>query len=371
MEPRAPADPNVVMVDAEQAQRLKIAPVQLREFRDERTAVGRIAFNDERTTSIFAPFQGRVVRLIAKPGDRVYPGSPLLVLDSPDLVQANADLISASVAMRKAENQLSLAERTARRQKLLYEAGAGAFKDLEQAASDFLNAQSDLKTAQGQVTAARNRLRAPFGKNDAEIAKIEATHQVDRVAEILSPISGTVTSRKVSPGQFVRADNTDPMFSIGDLSSMWLIANVAEIDIPLIKVGQEVAVQVMAYPGEVFRAHITYVGASVDPAVHRLTVRAEIPNPDSRLKPDMFASFRIQTGGPTRSPSVPADAIVREGDGTMTAWVTMDRKRLVRRTVKVGLQQDGLAQIVEGLQAGELVATESALFLGNTLMSTE
>jgi cobalt-zinc-cadmium efflux system membrane fusion protein len=366
-EPRATADPNVVMVDAEQAQRLKIAPVQLREFRDERTAVGRIAFNDERTTSIFASFQGRVVRLIAKPGDRVYPGSPLLVLDSPDLVQANADLISASVAVRKAENQLSLSDRTARRQKLLYEAGAGAFKDLEQAASDFLNAQSDLKTAQGQVTAARNHLRAPFGKNDTEIAKIEATHQVDRVAEILSPISGTVTSRKVSPGQFVRADNTDPMFSIGDLSSMWLIANVAEIDIPLVKVGQEVAVQVMAYPGEVFRAHITYVGASVDPAVRRLTVRAEIPNPDGKLKPDMFASFRIQTGGPTRSPSVPADAIVREGDGTMTAWVTMDRKRLVRRTVTVGLQQDGLAQIVEGLQAGELVATESALFLGNTL----
>ncbi len=326
-EPRPLPDPNVVMVDAEQAQRLKIAPVRLREFRDERTAVGRIAFNDERTTSIFAPFQGRMLRLIAKPGDVVHPGSPLLVIDSPDLVQANADLISASVAVRKAENQLSLAERVATRQKRLYEAGAGAFKDLEQAASDFLNARNDLKTAEGQLTAARNRLRAPFGKSDTEIAKIEATHQVDRVAEILSPIAGTVTTRKVSPGQFVRADNTDPMFSVGDLSLMWLIANVAEIDIPLVKVGQEVAVQVMAYPGEVFRARITYVGASVDPAVRRLTVRAETPNPDGKLKPDMFASFRILTGAPTQSPSVPAGAIVREGDGTMTAWVTIDDKR--------------------------------------------
>ena len=370
-EPRPHPDPNVVMVDAEQAQRLKIAPVRLLEFRDERTAVGRIAFNDERTTSIFAPFQGRVLRLIAKPGDVVHSGSPLLIIDSPDLVQANADLISASVAVRKAENQLSLAERVAKRQKLLYEAGAGAFKDLEQAASDFLNAQNDLKTAQGQVTAARNRLRAPFGKNDGEIAKIEATHQVDRVAEVLSPIAGTVTTRKVSPGQFVRADNTDPMFAVGDLSLMWLIANVAEIDIPLVKAGQEVAVQVLAYPGEVFWARITYLGASVDPAAHRLIVRAEIPNRDGQLKPDMFASFRILTGAPTQSLSVPADAIVREGDGTMTAWVTTDRKRLVKRTVKVGLQQDGFAQIVEGLQAGELVATESALFLGNILTSTQ
>jgi cobalt-zinc-cadmium efflux system membrane fusion protein len=370
-EPHADPDPNVVVVDAQQAQRLKIEPVRLREFRDERTAVGRIAFNDDRTTAVFAPFQGRVLRLIAKPGDVLHQGSPLLVLDSPDLVQANADLISASVAVRKAENQVNLAERVARRQKLLYEAGAGAFKDLEQAAADFLNAQNDLKTAEGQVTAARNRLRAPFGKNDSEIAKIEATHQVDRIAEILSPIAGTVTSRKVSPGQFVRADNTDPMFSVGDLSTMWLIANVAEIDIPLVKVGQEVAVQVMAYPSEEFRARITYVGASVDPAIHRLTVRAEISNPDGRLKPDMFASFRILTGAPTRSSSVPAGAIVREGDGTMTAWVTADGRRLVRRTVKVGLQQDGFAQILEGLQAGELVAAESALFVGNIITSAQ
>ena len=137
-------DPNVILVDAEQAQHLNIAPVQLREFRDERTAVGRIAFSDERTTAIFAPFQGRVVQLIAKPGDVLHPGSPLLVIDSPDLVQANGDLITASVAVRKAQNQLTLAERVATRQKLLFEAGAGAYKDLEQAVSDLRNAEQDL-----------------------------------------------------------------------------------------------------------------------------------------------------------------------------------------------------------------------------------
>jgi cobalt-zinc-cadmium efflux system membrane fusion protein len=370
-EPLPRADPNVVMVDGAQAERFGVAPVRLREFRDDRTAVGRIAFNDERTTSIFAPFQGRVLRLLAKPGDVLHPGSPLVVIDSPDLVQANADLISASVAVRKAENQLSLAERVAKRQKLLFEVGAGAFKDVEQAATDFKNAQHDLKTAEGQLTAARNRLRAPFGKDDIEIEKIETTHQVDRVAEIFSPIGGTVTARKVSPGQFVRADNTDPMFSVGDLSSMWLVANVAEIDIPLVKVGQAVAVHVMAYPGEEFRARITYIGASVDPAVRRLTVRAEISNPDGRLKPDMFASFRILTGAPTRSPSVPVGAIVREGDGTMTAWVTTDGRRFDKRTVKIGLQQDGFTQVIDGLRAGDLVATESALFLGNILTSTQ
>jgi len=370
-EPRPRPNPDVVAVDERQAQHLRIEPVQLRQFRDERATVGRIAFNDDGTTAIFAPFQGRVLRLMAKPGDVLRSGSPLLVIDSPDLVQANADLIAASVTVRKAENQVAQAERVAKRQRLLYEAGAGAYKDLEQADADLRNAQHDLKTSEGQLEAARTRLRTPFGKSEAEIARIEMTHDVDRVAQILSPIAGTVTARKVSPGQFVRADNTDPMFSVADVSSMWLIANVAETDIPLIKIGQDVAVQVMAYPGEVFRARITYVGASVDPAVRRLTVRAQIANPDGRLKPDMFASFHIMTGAPIQSWSVPTGAVLHEGDGTLTVWVTADHKRLVKRTVKVGLQQDGFDQILEGLQAGELVATESALFLGNMRTSAD
>src|SRR5215813_14678222 len=225
-------DPNTVTVDEAQAQRFKIEPVQLRSFREGKTAVGRIAFNDDHTTSIFAPFQGRVLRLLAKPGDVLQRGSPLVVIDSPDLVQANADLIAASVGVKKAQNQVIQAERVAKRQRLLFEAGAGAYKDTEQAESDLRNAQHDLKTAEGQLEGARNHLRAPFGKSDLEIERIETIHEVDRVATIPSPIAGTVTARKVTPGQFVRADNTDPMFAVADVSSMWLIANVAEIDIP-------------------------------------------------------------------------------------------------------------------------------------------
>src|SRR5215470_18208784 len=190
-EPRPRPDPDSVAVDERQAQRFKIEPVQLRQFRDERATVGRIAFNDDRTTAIFAPFQGRVLRLMAKPGDVLRSGSPLLVIDSPDLVQANADLIAASVTVRKAENQVAQAERVAKRQRLLYEVGAGAYKDLEQADSDLRNAQHDVKTAAGQLAAARNHMRTPFGMSDAAIAKIESTHEVDRLAPLSAPIAGT------------------------------------------------------------------------------------------------------------------------------------------------------------------------------------
>jgi len=366
--PAAPAptvEAPVVTVDDAEAQRLKIEPVQLRSFHEEKTAVGRIAFNDDRTTAIFAAFQGRVQRLIAKPGDVLHPGSPLLILDSSDLAQANADLLAASVAVQKAQNQLTLAERVATRQKSLYEAGVGAYKDVEQAESDLRNAQHDRQTAATQREATRTRLRTLFGQSDAAIAQTETTQHVERVTPLLSPIAGTVTARKVGPGQFIRPDNTDPLFAVADVASMWLIANVAELDIPLIKVGQEVAVQVMAYPGEVFQARITYVGAAVDPTVRRLTVRAEIDNRDGKLKPEMFATFRILTGAPTQALSVPADALVREGDGTMLVWVTTDRQHLGKRPVTVGLQQDGFVQIREGLQPGELVATAGALFMSN------
>src|SRR5262249_23919547 len=150
---------NAVTVDDAEAQRLTIEPVQLRAFHEEKTAVGRIAFSDDRTTAIFASFQGRVLRLLAKPGDVLHPGSPLLVLDSSDLVQANSDLLAASVAVQKAQNQLTQAERVATRQKALYEAGVGAYKDVEQADADRRNAQHDVQTAATQREAARNRLR--------------------------------------------------------------------------------------------------------------------------------------------------------------------------------------------------------------------
>jgi cobalt-zinc-cadmium efflux system membrane fusion protein len=146
-----------------------------------------------------------------------------------------------------------------------------------------------------------------------------------------------------------------------------MLANVAETDFSLLRLRQEVDVTVKAYPGRVFRGRIVNIGASVDPMTHRVVVRSEIPDPKHELRPGMFATFVIRTGQAVRSLAVPFNGVIREGDGTMTVWVTTDRKRLVRRTVTVGLQQGGFHQILEGLQPGELVATESALFLSNAL----
>jgi len=126
---------------------------------------------------------------------------------------------------------------------------------------------------------------------------------------------------------------------------------------------------VPAYPDHVFTGRVTAVGATIDPTTHRQLVRSQIDDPEHLLRSGMFASFVIHVGDPVRSLALPSSGIVREGDGTMTAWVTLDRRRFVRRTVKIGVQQDGWTQILEGLQPGETVVFEGAVFLSNKLLA--
>jgi membrane fusion protein, heavy metal efflux system len=180
---------------------------------------------------------------------------------------------------------------------------------------------------------------------------------------VVSPISGQVTARSAQPGLLLQPGNGTAPFTVADVSTMWMQAFVPEADAPLLHVGQPVKIHVMAFPGRVFNGKITTVGASVDANTHRILVRSEIDDPKHELRPGMFTSFDITTGAPIQSPALAMDGVVREGDGTMTAWVTTDRKRFARRVIKLGLEQDGFVQVLEGLSAGELVANEGALYL--------
>jgi membrane fusion protein, heavy metal efflux system len=130
-----------------------------------------------------------------------------------------------------------------------------------------------------------------------------------------------------------------------------------------------VQVRVPAYPDKVFDGHVTTVGSMIDPNTHRQLVRSEIADPEHLLRAGMFASFLIRLADPVSSVAVPVEAVVREGDGTMTVWVTTDRRRFAQRTVTVGIQQqNGSSQILAGLQPGELVVTDGAVFLSNKLL---
>jgi cobalt-zinc-cadmium efflux system membrane fusion protein len=358
-----------VSLEPAQLAHLTLAPVGWRAFREETRATGKIAFNEERLTPIFSPFPGRVTRLLAKPGDVLTPGTPLVELYAPDLVQAEAALIGAVTTLAKAKTALTLAQRIEARQHELYQNQAAALKDWEQAQADVKNAESDVQATEAALAGARDALRL-FGKSDAEVAHIERTRTLDRFMTVVSPIAGTITARKLGPGQYLRPDNPDPLFLVADLSTMWLVAHVYETDVPRLQVGQPVDVHVLAYPTEVFHATIAYIGATIDPDTHRVGVRAVVDNPGHRLKPEMFAEFRITTQADVQALAVPQSAIVREGDQTRV-WVAQGDHQFVPRAVTVGPAQEGDVPVRSGLQPGEPVVIDGGVLLSAVGASSE
>jgi membrane fusion protein, heavy metal efflux system len=311
-------------------------------------AVGSIDFNEDMSVQVFTPYQGRIIGLYASVGTDVKKGQTLFTIDSPDLLQAESTLIAAA-------GVLELTTRNLARLRELYKTLAVSQHDLEQAVSD-------QQTAEGGLRAARDSVRI-FGKSEAEIDRIVADRLADPTLVVASPIDGRVTARTAAPGLFVQPANPPPPFVVTDIDTMWMLANVVETDSPAFRVGQNVRVKLSAFPDRMFDGQITTIGASVDPNTRRVLVRSQINDPQHELRAGMFGNFIIQIGAPVESPAVLLAGVVREGDGTQTVWVTADRRRFTRRTVKIGDQRDGYRQILEGVQVGELVATDGAVFL--------
>jgi cobalt-zinc-cadmium efflux system membrane fusion protein len=348
--PPLPADS--VELSETQLKYVKVEAAGEREFPIEKTAIGSIDFNEELLTQVFTQYPGRINGLFAKVGDEVKKGQLLFTIDSPDLLQASSTLISAAGVLQLTTKNLA-------RLKNLFDTRAISQKELEQATSDH-------QTAEGALRAARDSVRI-FGKTEAEMDRMVAERRVDPTLVVGSPIAGRITARNAAPGLFVQPGNPPAPFTVADISTMWMLANVTEGDSPAFKVGQEVSVSVLAFPNRVFEGHVTTIASAVDPNTRRLLVRSEIADPKHELRAGMFATFVIRTGTPMRSVAIPLDGVVREGDGTMSVWITADRRRFTKRPVRIGLVRDGYDQVIEGLQAGELVATEGAIFLSNAL----
>ena len=206
----------------------KVEPIA---FREERATDGRIAINEDTTTPVFSPYSGRVSRLIAKPGEHVERGAPLFAIEASEFVQGHNDLVTAVAGVDKAKSRLALAQMAEKRQRDLQAIRGGALKDLEQAQSDLVQAQGDLRAAEITLAAVRNRLRI-LGRSDEEIADLEKRDRVGAETIVAAPIAGTVIQRKVGLGQYINAGANDPVYTIGDLSTVWLVANVRESDAP-------------------------------------------------------------------------------------------------------------------------------------------
>src|SRR5215813_7466387 len=349
---------------------LEVQPVELGMFRREQLTEGKIAVDEDRSTPIFSPYAGRINKLLVAPGDAVAAGQALFVLEATDSLQAQNDFMAAVTAVNKARAQLNLAETVERRMNNLYSAKAMALKDWQQAQADLTSAQNDLRTVQTTLEAMRNRLRI-LGKTDPEIDTFQQTGAITPDSTVYAPLAGTIVQRKVGPGQYITAGSSDPVFVIGDLSTVWLVAFVRESDAPRVKVGQAVKFTVLAYPDRVFEGRINYVAAAIDPNSRRRLVRASIDNSQALLNPEMFANVTIVTdagGGPTVA--VPRGAVIHEGD-VARVWVAADEQALELRQIKLGLSDGRLIQVLDGLKPGERVVTRGSLFIDRIASETE
>ncbi len=345
-------DKDAVELSESQLASVKVEPVEDHDFPVEKEAVGSIDFDQDMSVQVFTPYQGRIIALYGAIGDDVKKGQTLFTVDSPDLLQVESTLIAAA-------GVLELTTRNLARLRELYKTLAVSQRELDQATSY-------QQTAEGNLRAGRDAVRI-FGKTDADIDRMIADRSADPTLVVPSPITGRITARNAAPGLFVQPGSTPAPYIVTDITLMWMLADVTEADSPAFRLGQQVQVSLNAFPGRTFEGKITTIGASVDPNTRRVVVRSEIKDPQHELRAGMFANFVIRVGPPVRSPGIPSDGVVREGDGTMTVWVTADRRRFTKRTVKIGGISGGYRQILEGVRAGELVATEGALFLSNAL----
>jgi membrane fusion protein, heavy metal efflux system len=349
----APSAPGTVRLTAAQIATLQSMQVSTRSFRSREITDGQITLNGDTATQVFSPYSGRVVKVMAEPGEHVKKGAPLLQIEATEFVGAQSDLLNAAAALK-------LAHAAEARKHAAFDSKGGSLADWQQA-------QADLAAAQTNLDAARSRLRI-LGVSDQAIAGLEASRRTQSATYVVAPIAGVVTDRQVGPGQFLQAGSSTPVFTLGDLSTVWLVAAVPEADAVRVRTGQSIEVRVLALPGEVFTATLTAVAAQVDPVTRRVAVRATLPNKDGRLKPQMFANFSIFTSGADTSVAVPEGAVVREGDEARV-WVLLAGNELVSREIRTGRISDGMVEVLSGLSPGDRVVTRGSLFVDSAAHS--
>ena len=336
-----------VRLSAEQLSTLGIATVKTEPFHDAVVADGQIAVNADTTTQVFSPYSGRVVRVLAGIGDRVRSGAPLVSLDASENLDAQSALVTAL-------SQARLARLNETRRHAAYDSHGGSLQDWQQA-------QADLTAAEAALSAARGRLRV-LGSSDAQIQALEAAGKVSATATISSPITGLVTDRQIGPGQVVQAGDTTPIFTVADLSTVWLLCAVRDMDAAVIAPGQLIHIHVQSLPERDYRATVQAVGAEVDVATHRVLIRATVPNPDGRLKPAMFTTSEIVTSADSQAPAIPPAAIVREGDQAHV-WVVRADGVLQERAIQTGRSNGAATEVRQGLAAGERIVISGSLFI--------
>jgi cobalt-zinc-cadmium efflux system membrane fusion protein len=304
---------------------------------------GAVAYNAFNTTPVITQVGGPVSRILVVPGQHVNAGQPMLDVSSPDYSQ----LLDAYL---KAADSFRLADKNWVRAQDLYQHHAIALRDLEQAESDRNQAQADLN-------AADQGMKILGIKNPGDLAKAPSSALIP----VLAPISGEVVERLVSPGQVVLAGQTQA-FTISDLRTVWVLANVYQADLAAVRTGDDVVVQTDAYPGS-FHGRISYVSPALDPNTRTLQARIVVDNPQEKLKRDMYCTVTVTAGSIPNAIAVPDSSVLRDDNNQPFVYLAENANQFGRRDVEIGESLNGKTHILRGLSPGERVVGNGSLFL--------
>jgi membrane fusion protein, heavy metal efflux system len=335
--------PQLFTIPQEKMSHIQVVTIQPAKLTRTLRLTGNVTYNAFKTTPVITQVGGPVSRILVVPGDRVHPGQPLLEISSPDYSQLRA-------AYLKARDTYHVADKNFARAQDLYAHQAIAERDL-------LQAESDRNQAKADLDASEEGLRILGIDKPEELVKLPSSPEIP----LLAPLGGTIVERLVSPGQLLQAGATQA-FTISDMSTVWVLANIYQSDLAYVKVGDQVTVQTDSYP-DVFRARISFVSPALDPNTRTLQARIVVENPGEKLKKDMYCYATVTAGVIPDAIAVPDAAVLRDDENHPFVYVATSANQFGRRLVEIGQSQAGQTQILKGLSTGEKVVGDGSLFL--------
>lgn len=336
-------NPELFAIPQDQMSHVQVLTVQPTTLTRSLRLTGAVAYNSFRTTPVITQVSGPVSRVVVVPGQNVRAGEPMLYVASPDYSQLRTNYL-------KAKDAYALAQKAYARAQDLYQHHAIAEQNVEQAESAEVQAGGDLASAQAALKV--------MGITDPDaLVKAPPSFEVP----VRAPIGGMVVEQDVSAGQLIQPGTTQ-CFMISDISTVWVLVNIYQKDLPYVRVGDTVTIQTDAYP-EVFHGRISYVAASLDPNTRTLQARIETNNPGEKLKKDMYVVATVNAGVITNAIALPDAAVLRDTENQPFVYAAASSNQFGRRSVTLGESLNGQTEITSGLKAGDQVIGNGSLFL--------
>ena len=358
--PPPSADKSLVRLTAEEIKSagIIVQPVTRSEFRTIRDFPGTVEPNEHALAEITTLVRGRVIDVYADLGREVKGGTLLALLYSSELGMAQS-------AYLKATAKLNVAERAFRRAELLLKEKVIGVAELQRREGEMLSLRAELREA-------RDRLLI-LGLTDDDLRNLDRNHTIRSHVPVVAPFDGRIIARNLTKGEVV--ETTEKLFVVADLTDVWVTAVIPEKDIPYIRpdqtgTGQSVEVHVAAYPGQAFQGRITYVGDVLDPATRTMRLRLELPNPERKLKPAMYATVRVYSEPEANALLIPESAVQRDRD---RQFVFVEREPAIfeARDVKLGSSNGREIKVLDGLLEGESIVTNGAFVLKSELLGEQ